>query len=188
MPRTVKEAGIIERRGKVTIPYRTRDGNDFRLRFKAGDKTWWGPGEGTLPFGLEKLPDIGADQSVLLICEGESDTLTLREIIDSWPYVYVIGCPGSFAWKPDWDAYTTDFKYVMALGDGDGAGRSFVDRVMRTIPRSIGATMDDGEDVRSTIRGISADEVPGIIREAVELESMVRKYFPPEGGGAELPA
>lgn len=183
LPSTIEDAGIVTEDDTTAIPYRRPDGTTFRTRYKAWDgRTWWGKdGNGTIPFGLERLPSAEhASSSALIICEGESDTLALLEVIrDRYSHLFTIGCPGAHAWAREWLPYVSDFKYVIALGDGDRAGNDFVERTRSLIPRAIGATVPAGDDVRSIIQERSAEDIMSLVREMVELEAMIRKYFPP---------
>lgn len=182
LPATLEQAGISLLNGEMRIPYRRGDGSTFRTRYKSEEGVWWGNGVGQLPFGLEVLPDAKtANESLLCICEGETDTLALRELRDNLPHVYAIGCPGATAWQKEWQRFVEDFQYVVILGDGDDAGHDFVNRTRGIIPQSIGAVLPDDEDVRSIIQGQSADILLEIIEEIVELEALIRKHFPWDG-------
>lgn len=184
-PSTISSAGIREQGNGVTaIPYRRTDGRVFRWRYKR--KTggeWWGSGTSQCLFGLETLPNAHVSgASVVCLCEGESDTLALRETIgEACPRVFALGCPGASSYREDWEVYLEPFDHVIVLGDGDDAGHEFTRRVQWLFPRAGTANMPDGDDVRSMIQGVSADSVLEMIRECVELEAMIREHFPWDG-------
>ena len=183
LPVTSQRAGITTNGALVNIPYRRPDGSLFRVRHVMGDKRWWGPGSGMLPYGLETLPNgFVARNACLCITEGESDALALRETLGEYcAAVFCLGCPGATAWKEEWEVYLDAFRFVVVLGDGDEAGDLFTRRVQSSYPRAVGACMPVGKDVRSVVQGESADVVLEIVKECVELEAMVRKHFPWDG-------
>ena len=178
---TLERAGILTEGNQASIPYRTPTGEVFRWRYR-GPKDYWGPGNGTIPYGLETLPNaLRASRSGLVICEGETDTLALREALSASPSrlgLYVLGCPGSLNWKPEWLVYVQDFRIVLAVGDGDDAGNAFQERMAHLIPGSLGLTVPDGEDVRSMLQNGRREECLAGIMEAFGLAELFLGEFP----------
>lgn len=187
MPRTVERAGIIVEGQTVSIPYRRPDGTVFRWRQKrsalegwgtAKAKEWWSEGSGIIPYGLETLPNaISASRSKLLVCEGESDTLALRQALIA-PDVYVLGSPGAHSWQEEWEVYVCDFQLVVVIGDGDYAGNAFVERTREMIRGAVGFTCPRGEDVRSLLQENGTEWLNQELAEIFELDQMLRTYFP----------
>jgi hypothetical protein len=151
---------VVGRDDRVRVPYRLPDGTVFRERFFARDgRVWWGPGDRLIPFGLETLPPPDkAARSALIICEGESDTLAVREAFAATPpgnpieAFYAIGLPGARAWRPQWASLVDAFNVIYLLGDGDNAGRQMVDAVHRNLPWSRPVWLPEGTDARSILQ------------------------------------
>jgi DNA primase len=192
LPRTISDADFVYdlKREVLCIPYKKPDGSVFRWRERDNSKGWWSKGEALVPYGLETLCNgRDAARSCLCVCEGESDTLALREALrgmvdDGWQqWIYVIGCPGANLWSsPAWDKYVQPWDHVVVLGDGDRAGKSFVNRTRELISLAgvscIGWTMPDNEDVRSIIQTMGADELLREVKRNVELVELFTGSFP----------
>src|SRR4051812_45526603 len=43
--------------GTIRVPYRLADGSTFREKIVGTTRSWWGPGNGLIPFGLERVAD-----------------------------------------------------------------------------------------------------------------------------------
>jgi len=97
---TLLKAGVTrDRRGQVRIPYRYADGTTVKAKvFARNGQTWWSRiGVESIPLGLERLAIGDARSSrTLIIAEGESDTLAIRDALavdhDGQP-IDVIGPP-----------------------------------------------------------------------------------------------
>ena len=107
----------------------------YRERFFAPNgRTWWGPGEGLVPFGLETIPS-DPDSWALMFAEGESDALALREAFAGTTEAHelgrvcVLGLPGASSWRPEWSSIAATFDRVYVIGDGDEAGRKMIAKV-----------------------------------------------------------
>lgn len=176
---TITEAGILIEGTSVSIPYRKPTGDVFRWRYKTAHREWWGPGEGTVPFGLERLPNaLRASRTGLVVTEGESDCLALREALNgSASRLAVIGCPGSLNWQEEWIVYVQDFKQVLAIGDGDDAGARFGDKMCALLPGCLFLQCPEGDDVRSMLQG----DDPAEILEAIEEAFVLAELFEPVG-------
>jgi hypothetical protein len=169
------DAGVTrDSRGVVHIPYRLEDGATWRERcFAANGRQWWGPPRDAaiIPFGLETIPPGEAARGhVLLVAEGESDTLSLRETYaEMFGYpVCVVGIPGAGMWRSEWAKRTRWFGMVYLLSDGDEAGRRMTNRILRDMPWARPVVLPAGEDARSLIQAGRVDELTSCIYEARE--------------------
>ena len=106
---TLLAAGVTrDQLGRVHVPYRYADGLPAKSKvLHPGGRSWWAPiGVDQIPLGLEQLAH-GRDRELrtLIIAEGESDTLAIRDALavdhDGQP-IDVIGLPGAGTWRADW--------------------------------------------------------------------------------------
>jgi hypothetical protein len=138
---TLLEAGVTVTAGTIRVPYRWPDGTEFRAKLFRPGRSWWEPADatGVLPLGLETLPTATvAARSVLIVCEGESDTLAVRDtlaVLDD-RLVYPIGLPGASTWREEWKRWLRPFPTIYAFGDGDDAGRRMNATIMTDVPWS----------------------------------------------------
>ena len=74
------------------------------------------------PEGMERtlynVLDFRKDSTVVYVCEGEIDTLSLS--LSGFP---AIGVPGATHWKPHFTRCFMDYAQVFCVADGDEAGR-----------------------------------------------------------------
>ena len=138
---TLDEAGVEFESGLVLVPSRRPDGSVHnRHVFAEGGRCWWEtPGRELIPFGLERLPSTDVDRAGLrlLVCEGESDALAVREafaLVDVGTTFHVMGLPGSSTWRQEWRGFLEPFDCVYLLGDGDDAGWRMMNVVLRDVP------------------------------------------------------
>ena len=168
-PDVLLAAGVRRDGDLVKVPYRWPDGSLHRERFFArGGRTWWGPGEGLLPFGLETLPR-GCAVDALVIAEGESDALALREAFSlTWDgrEISVIGLPGAASWASSWIQYAAPFDPIYVMPDGDLAGRRMADQVLQDIHWARVVWLPSGEDARSLLQARGSGRLFGLIDEA----------------------
>lgn len=156
------EAGVhCDEAGVVHVPYRNLDGSVHREHlFCEGGRSWWSPGEGLIPLGLELLPPPArATRCALIVAEGDSDTLALREAfagtsgdhpLDGF---YVIGLPGAGTWRTHWLDYVRHFDIVYVVADGDLAGRRMLSKVWADVPWARPVRLPDGTDARGILQG-----------------------------------
>jgi hypothetical protein len=87
------------------------------------------------------------------IAEGELDA-----VVASQTGLPTVGVPGSNNWKPFFKECFTGFQRVYVFGDGDEAGRKFVNTVLRGLPNAKPVVMPEGHDVNSFVleRGTEA--------------------------------
>ena len=160
------EAGITrDEDGTVRVPYRLVDGPLFREKLFVGTRSFWGLGDGIVPFGLETLaPREQRPESSLLIAEGESDALAIRSALCEWRgrRLDVLGLPGASTWRAEWEDHRVGYERFYVCPDRDTAGDAMLHRVGRReqpwlvkplAVRSI--VLPAGEDARSVLQ--SAD-------------------------------
>jgi hypothetical protein len=169
---TLLEAGG-ERRGDgvVCVPYRLMDGSTFRSKlFPYGGGSYWGPGEGLTPFGLERLPAAatGRIKRLIWMAEGESDALCLREHYAAWRGypVDVLGLPGAGSWRDEWARYATGYKGVYVFPDADPAGERMAAAVTASVRWAVVVYLPAGDDVRALVQRDGPDALDEQIVEA----------------------
>jgi hypothetical protein len=159
------DAGVTLLRGTARIPYRLPDGREYNAKLRTAGREWWNVcGLPLIPFGLETLPPAeAAADALLVLAEGESDALALRESLSadeatgSQPFA-VLALPGATTWRHDWRAYFDPYPLIYVVGDGDDAGRRMMRRVAASIPWARLVHLPDGSDTRSLLqsRGVHA--------------------------------
>ena len=145
--------------GITVIPYHRRDSTIYTNRYvHPSGRRWWDKGTKLIPFGLGQIPRHGG--KCLYLVEGESDTLALRLMLNRDRGHHVIGCPGSSVWQPEWaHVIFPAWNEIIAIGDGDTAGRSFMKTVQKTWPSAKAVYLRDGEDVRHVIQQHGPDDI-----------------------------
>lgn len=87
--------------------------------------------------GASLLPFNSGDavRPTVFICEGETDTLRLKQEYLDNPDIGVVGLPGVTSWKSDWRKYFADAKsiYVVLDNDDDYSVRATVDKAWSKI-------------------------------------------------------
>lgn len=171
------EAGVELDRGLVTVPYRDRAGRElYRKCFRRDGRAFYRPaGTELVPFGLETLPapgDCHPRYCALLVCEGESDALCVRDVLrlhdDDRAVEYLslalpgvgvpaveylaLALPGASVWRNSWRSFVEPFPLVYVLGDGDEPGRRMNRRVVAAVPWARPVWLPDGADVRSLLQ------------------------------------
>jgi DNA primase len=109
-------------RGRICIPYLTR-GGVVAVRFRqagggSGPKYLSTPGDVPRLFNVASLFEPGG---VLVVCEGEFDSIIVRE----FAAVPSVGCPGVSLWSSVFSRMVADYPERVIVGDGDEAGRAF---------------------------------------------------------------
>lgn len=161
----LERAGVFELEPGITvIPYRNRAGDTVQARYvRDNGRRWWDKGSRVMPYGLETL----AGEGVLAIVEGESDTLAIRATLSETLGWDVLGCPGSSAWRAEWAEYLEPYELVLVMGDGDKAGRGFMDRVQASHPPAVKVWLGEGDDVRGLVQGRGSPFVLRLAKAAV---------------------
>jgi hypothetical protein len=114
----------------VRIPYRDEQGEEaavqFRIALEGEDRFKWRKGSRKQPYGLWRLREARAQQSISLV-EGPSDTQTL------WHHnVPALGMPDAGSWQPEWDAYLDPFATIYVVIEPDRGGQTVRDRISRS--------------------------------------------------------
>lgn len=128
--------------GRLAIPYLTTSGVvDIRYRVINGDgpKYLSRPAAKTHLFGVTALLK---PSPVLVLTEGEVDCMTMNQI-----GVAAVGIPGANAWKDYWRLLFLDYDEVIAVCDGDQAGRDFGKKVAERIDGVSVVHLPDGTDI-----------------------------------------
>ena len=151
------EAGVWrDPHGLVHVPYRREDGSVFREKMFTCRKSYWGPGEGIISFGLDALASLGERHGrSIVIAEGEPDGLALRGAICGWrgARLDVLGVPGAGVWQDEWSKHLAGYARVYVAADGDAAGLAMVERIREMVDVGVRSlAMPPGEDSRSIIQ------------------------------------
>jgi hypothetical protein len=173
-PAILRDAGVTELDGRVRVPYRRTDGTEHNAKlFASSGRSWWEhAGRELIPFGLERLaPRAEARYRALLVAEGESDSLALRERFGQG--ADVLGVPGARTWRREWRSCLEGYALVYTLGDGDEAGRELNAKVKLDVPWSRSVWLPEGEDARSMLERDPAelDELLTQANENAHLEA-----------------
>jgi hypothetical protein len=161
-PDVLAEAGVELDRGSIRVPYRDRGGRElYCKRFGREHRSWYEPtGISLVPFGLETLPAEGSRfprYCALLLCEGESDALAVRDVLrhreDARAVRYLtLALPGASSWRDEWRSFLRPFPLVYVLGDGYKSGRRMNRRVRSAVPWARPVWLPDGCDVRALLQ------------------------------------
>ena len=114
-------------------------------------------GEGNPKYGapanqkshLYNVRDLEEESDVLVICEGEFDTLIVSQILK----VPAIGCPGVASWKQHFAKMAIGYDRVLIVGDNDdkadgsNPGQDFARRVAQEVPNSQIVQLPSGMDI-----------------------------------------
>jgi hypothetical protein len=168
---TLLEAGVTRRSdGGVVVPYRLADDSTFRCKvFPRRGGSYWGPGEGLIPFSVERVAPMGDRGSRLLwVAEGESDALCLHEHVARWRGypVDVIGLRGAGSWRPEWEQHAAGYRGVYVFPDSDPAGERMARAVTASVRSAVVAYLPPGEDVRGLLQRLGPDALDQHIIEA----------------------
>jgi RecA-family ATPase len=116
--------GVIDEGGRVGFQYFTVDAKPFRTKYRAalsGNRGFaMSKGEGMLPYGLWRLQEGLANDGRVILCEGETDALTL------WYHGFTaLGIPGSTQWREEWADYIPEGSKVYVIIEPDDGGEKF---------------------------------------------------------------
>jgi hypothetical protein len=164
---TLGRAGVTVDGELVKVPYYRADYNVHNTRvFSASGRCWWQEKDlELLPYGLELLHSA-PDDCPVLVSEGESDCLAIRE---AFPDCAVFGVPGAKTWRPEWAMYLERFLVVYAIGDGDQPGQDLNRSIVRDIPWARSVKLPAGEDARSILQRDGARALDPYLGEAEHL-------------------
>jgi 5S rRNA maturation endonuclease (ribonuclease M5) len=139
--------------GKLAIPYLTPSGViDIRFRSlnaDTGPKYMSRPGASTHIYNVKAL---SSDSDVLVICEGEIDTVIATQVGFS-----AVGLPGANNWKPFYSRVVADWEKIMLFCDGDNAGREMAKNISRELDNVFPVFMPEGSDVNDVYLAEGAD-------------------------------
>jgi hypothetical protein len=172
----LEHAGVVADGELVRLPYRRTDGTTQAWRvFAPSGRCWWDPAglDHLVPFGIEALPGSNeAELCALLITEGESDALAIREAFAGRTGpgriggYRAMGLPGAGTWRREWRSFVDPFALVYVVGDGDGAGRRMIKAVRADVPWARPLWLPAGEDARSLLQRHGPQALDGFIAEA----------------------
>lgn len=98
---------------------------------------------------LYNVRDLEEESDVLVICEGEFDTLIVSQILK----VPAVGCPGVASWKQHFGKMVIGYDRVLIVGDNDdkadgtNPGQDFARRVAQEVPNSQIVQLPSGMDI-----------------------------------------
>lgn len=132
--------------GRLAIPFLTPTGV-VHMRFRCleehaheGHGKYESPaGESTTLYNVEALHRAGG---TIAVCEGEFDAL-----VSTVAGLPAVGVPGVQSWKPYYYRLFEDFERVILLGDGDKAGRQFVNKLAPNIKAAVPRPTPEDYDV-----------------------------------------
>jgi hypothetical protein len=104
----------------IRLPYRSADGTEVAVRLRCAlegaHRFRWRKGSRLAPYGLERLPEAQAMNSIVIV-EGESDAQTL------WHHkIPALGLPGASTWKEAWTKYLDGIATVYVVREPDRGG------------------------------------------------------------------
>lgn len=147
-------------RGRLCIPYLTPTGA-VTARFRSIDGTepkYMGiPGHPTRLFGATNLAN--PYNEVIVITEGEIDAITLTKV-----GIPSVGIPGATNWKSHYNNLFEGFTHVWVVGDGDKAGRDFIERVADGVPWVRPVYIGDGLDINSIYTTYGEEAVQSLFK------------------------
>jgi DNA primase len=147
------EAGHEPYQGKLAIPYLTPSGViDIRFRSlnaDSGPKYLSRPGASTHIFNVAAL---NTDSDVLVICEGEIDTMIATQVGFS-----AVGLPGANNWKPFYTRVLADWEKIMLFCDGDNAGKEMAKTITRELDNVFPIFMPENCDVNDVFLAEGAE-------------------------------
>lgn len=98
-----------------------------------------------VPTKLFNLRAVVEADDVIVVTEGELDAVTVNQC-----GIPAVGCVGANNWKHHYPRIFTGFPKVIVVGDNDDAGRSFANKVAKTMwnatPRIVGSLAEDVTD------------------------------------------
>lgn len=152
-------------RGRLSIPFITPTGVVY-IRFRCLEQhdckvykdtvdPYHGKYEGVKgeDTRLYNVLSLHVADDTIAVTEGELDSL-----VSTAAGVPAVGVPGAHAWKPFWYRLFDDFETVLLLGDGDKAGRDFVNALRPHLDGAVPRLMPNGHDVSSFVVQYGADE------------------------------
>lgn len=136
--------------GWLSIPYITALGYVVGFKFRRineGDPRFGAPvGQKSHLFNVA---DISKESDVIVLCEGELDTIIISEMLE----VPAVGCPGVASWKPHYAKLFTGYERILIVGDNDdkengtNPGQDFSRRVAQEVQNGTIVLLPAGMDI-----------------------------------------
>ena len=158
----------------VAIPYYDEHGKLLRRKFRDRNGKWWeGRNRPIYLYGLERLPEIGEKQPVLVV-EGESDCHA------AWIAGFnAVGVPGATVWRSEWASHLNDLE-VYVWEEPDQGGPELVKRVAADFPKArvLSGQAIGFKDIAAMFKA-DPDGFPAKLRAAMEASLPVGTLKPP---------
>lgn len=136
--------------GWLSIPYVTALGYVVGFKFRRiteGDPRFGAPaGQKSHLFNVT---DIAKESDVIVLCEGELDTIIISEMLE----IPAVGCPGVASWKPHYAKLFTGYERILIVGDNDdkengtNPGQDFSRRVAQEVQNGTIVLLPTGMDI-----------------------------------------
>lgn len=136
--------------GWLSIPYVTALGYVVGFKFRRineGDPRFGAPaGQKSHLFNVA---DISKESDVIVLCEGELDTIIISEMLE----IPAVGCPGVASWKPHYAKLFTGYERILIVGDNDdkengtNPGQDFSRRVAQEVQNGTIVLLPTGMDI-----------------------------------------
>lgn len=153
------DVGHEQMQGRLAIPYLTPAGViDIRFRALTDEqhpKYLSRPGASTHVFGVRAF---AIESDVIVVTEGELDAVIVNQC-----GVPAVGLPGAKNWKAHYSRLFQDYRQVVALVDGDPAGRDLGKTLARELENALVVEMPEGMDVTDIYMNEGKD---GVLRRA----------------------
>jgi DNA primase len=156
-----KHPGFERMVGRLAIPNICAAGHVVGLKFRALDdaEPKYDQQHGQLS-RLFNLRSLNEDTDVMVLTEGELDTVTLTQM-----GVPAVAVPGASAWKPHHFRLFEGYRKVVLIQDDDKAGRDMAKRILDTpLPVIVMQPPDGFNDVNSAMQGGASDALLDMIR------------------------
>lgn len=169
--RVLEAFGVSEGVSGYRVPYFDRKGRHYRtklFKFEGEPRSYWlKPQKPQIPYGVWRLAE--ADKRAIILTEGESDTWALTE---AFPRTVAIGIPGASSWKSEWAPILAPFKRVFLSFDGDAAGLSLGNAVLKDVPGARVVPLPEGADTRSLLQGMGKGPYYSLLKAAEAIHSV----------------
>jgi len=155
--------------GVYVIPYFDVNGNVIAFK---GRKTQFGKGPKYLGMRNEShrlfnVHSLCAKNKVVLICEGETDTMMAAQL-----NYQAVGIPGADSFKEKWVDIFSGYEKIIYVADADAVGMKGAEKISRLfLPRKLLVLhLPDGADLCSFVTEYGEESFHKILDEAKELE------------------
>ena len=148
----------------LAIPYLAADGHPVSMRFRRAD--WLSGQEGKKKYlGFPEEPTRLYNVAALMkpgdtigVAEGEFDALILDKVLGAG-----VGYPGVSSWKKHHSKLFEGYGKVYIFGDGDEAGRGFVQSMTNRLRNAVPIYMPEGRDVTDVFLERGIEGIEGLI-------------------------